>query len=108
VGVRISEVHFATEIPEIFDAMKDYIVQHGGDFQNWFVGVTSDVDRSLFVEHRVYNNRDLWIYRKCTNNRAVENIKGSLIKLGCKGYLGGWVNDPTIVYAYHKSAHTRP
>jgi len=106
---KIHDMNMATEVPNLFDEMKSYITQKGEeDYRNWFVGVTTDIDRSLFVEHRIYKNEDLWIYRKCLNNRAAENIKWSLLKLGCYGYVGGWVNTPTIVYAYRKSWHTKP
>jgi hypothetical protein len=92
----------------IFDEMKACITQQGEDYRNWFVGITTDIDRSLFVEHRVYRNDDPWIYRQCPNNRAAANIKWSLLKLGCDGYVGEWVNSPTIVYAYRKSRHSKP
>ena len=105
---RITEIQVKTEVPEIYEEIKAYITQKGEDYENWFVGVTADVERSLFSEHRVYRYDDLWIFRKCLTNRAVENIKNSLLRLGCDGFLGGWVNSHNYVYAYRKTAHSKP
>jgi hypothetical protein len=92
----------------IYKEMKEYIEKDQDGFSHWFVGITADHKRSLFVEHRVYENDDSYIFRECPNNRAAENVKASLLKLGCQGAWGGWINTPTIVYAYRRSYHTNP
>jgi hypothetical protein len=92
----------------IYTEMRDYIIREGDDYKNWFVGVTDDHIRSLFVNHRVYENDDSYIFRECPNSRAAENVKTSLQKLGCKAISGCWVNAQNIVYAYRRSHHTNP
>ena len=93
---------------KIYTEMKEYISRDNDEYKNWYAGITDDYQRSLFVNHRVYEDDDSYIFRECPNNRAAENVKASLVKLGCKEICGGWMNAPTIVYAYRKAFNTNP
>jgi len=93
---------------KIYEEIREYISRNNDDYKNWFVGTTSDHVRSLFVNHRVYEGDDSYIFRECPNNRVAENTKCSLVRLGCQGISGCWTTEPTIVYAYRKSLHTNP
>jgi len=91
---------------QAFQEIKAYIVERDGRFENWYTDVTSDIAQSLFVQHRVNADNDMWIYRECPDNRAAKIIKESLIKLGCEGTISGYDNAPTKVYVYYKCRHT--
>jgi hypothetical protein len=92
----------------VYNEMKAYISKDKDDYRYWFVGTTATLERTLFAEHRVYEKDDSYIFRECPTDRAAENVRASLIRLGCDGEAGGWTDAQTIVYAYRKSFHTKP
>ncbi len=93
---------------QVYDEIKAYILKKGERYPDWYVGITSDARHRLFIEHSVSEKNDLWIYRKCSNNRAAKSVKETLLKLGCAGAAGGWDDLTTSVYAYRKSPNTTP
>jgi hypothetical protein len=96
-----------TTTNKIYEDIKTYITQKGEPLGKWYVGSTSDVYQCLFVEHRVSEQQDLWIYKQCTSTQSAKNVKMTLMKLGCEGRTGGW-DESNVVYAYLKTPDTIP
>jgi hypothetical protein len=93
---------------QLYDEIKDFIASKGEPFSRWYVGSTEDVYRCLFVEHKVSESTDCWIYKPCQNSRIAKHLKITLMKLGCDGWSGGWAESAITVYAYLKNSHTMP
>lgn len=72
---------------------------------DWYVGIATDVEKRLFVEHNVDRN-GWWIYRKADSERAAREAEAELLELGYDGGTGGG-DCPKYVYAYLKGPNTR-
>jgi hypothetical protein len=94
--------------PEAYDEIVAHIKANGGEYSNWYCGITSDWASRLFDEHKVPPKVHPYIARQCysdDNARAVEN---ALIELGCDGEPGGGDETSVYVYAYLKGTMTDP
>jgi hypothetical protein len=47
---------------EIIDDIKKYLLKNRGDYNLWYVGVSSNPRNSLFKEHKVEEKGDRWIF----------------------------------------------
>ncbi|RMH13053.1 MAG: hypothetical protein D6701_12720 [Gemmatimonadetes bacterium] len=77
-----------------------HIDQHGGDYRNWYAGITADPRRRLFNEHNVDEKNGQWIFRDAGSNAAARQAEDALHALGCKGGPGGGDGATRFVYAY--------
>jgi len=81
-----------------------------GEYTNWYVGITDDVDRRVFGsgEHNVSKNGDRWIHCPADSKKDAQEIEELFLALGMYGDTGGGDDDTTIVYCYRKNDHTNP
>ena len=94
---------------EIIDDIKEYILKNKGDYNSWYVGVSSDARKSLFKEHEVKEKGDRWIYKTAiTSEIAREVERHLLIVLKIDGVVGSGEETAKMVYAYKKAMHTDP
>jgi len=92
---------------KIIDDIKEYILKNKGDYNSWYVGVSSDARKILFKEHEVKEKGDRWIYKTViTSEIAREVEKHFLIVLGTHGEIGSGEENARMVYAYRKAMHT--
>ncbi len=97
------------------DIVKDIlsVVQRNApprNFSGWYVGITDDVERRLFGEHKVQRDVDagFYIYRDGDDHENARRAEESLIAVGLVGGTGGGDEDSVFVYAYKKNEHTNP
>ena len=94
---------------EIIDNIKKYILENRGDYNLWYIGVSSDARNSLFKEHKVKEKGDRWIYKTAiTSEIAREVEKYFLIVLGTEGIIGSGEETARMIFAYRKAMHTDP
>ncbi len=84
-----------------------HINDHGGVFRDWYCGITDDIERRLFDEHRVarhsrYNSRE------CYRNNNARSAEQALLGRGCAGGGGGGGARTVHVYVYRMTQNTRP
>lgn len=85
-----------------------FINQRGGDFRNWYVGIASDPDKRLFVEHNVPRNSPNWIYDNASTEANARSVEKFLIETyHTQGDTGGGDATTTWVYAYRVTSQTR-
>jgi len=94
---------------EIIDDIKKYILENRGDYNLWYVGVSSDARKSLFKEHEVKEKGDRWIYKTAISSEIAREVeKYFLIVLGTDGIIGSGEETARMVFAYRKAMHTNP
>jgi len=94
---------------QIAQEILDYIKRCGGLYGSWYVGITSDPQKRLFSEHGVREKGDSWIFRDASSVEEARAIEQYFVNsLGTDGGSGGGDASSRFVYAYKKSAHTRP
>ena len=78
------------------------------DYNNCYVGVTSDVESRLFGDHSVSKENGHWIYRTASSDSVAREIEQHFLDAGMDGAPGGGDETSTIVYAYKKTSNTNP
>lgn len=87
-------------LQSIYEQIVDEIKKHGSNFDQWYVGITNDLDRRLRVEHSVPPG-SACIVKSCGTNEGARAVEYALLQLlGCKGGTGGGNTDAVYVYAY--------
>lgn len=66
----------------------------------FYIGVTNDVERRLFDEHRVYRKGMCWIYVRADNAAIAREVERYYQDLGMRGSTGGGDDESTYVYCY--------
>ncbi len=87
-----------------------YIKEFGGDFSDYYVGVTADPKKALFIDHKVDKEHDPWLYKQALTFQAARTVQNYFLdRLGADGKLRLQGNDDTdCIYVYKKSEHTKP
>ena len=91
---------------DIINDIKNYVGI--GDYSNWYVGITNDIERRLFSEHNVDCKQDYWIYRPASSKSIAQEVEEYFLDAGMDGDTGGGNDDTTYVYAFKKNGHTDP
>ena len=91
----------------IIDEISEHINTQGGDYSDWYIGITDDIRRRLFSKHNVPETNAWFIYRAAADRAAAEMIENYFIDLGCIGCQGGGGEDSRIVYAYLITSSTK-
>lgn len=94
---------------EIIDDIKSHIQNRGGEYSDWYVGISKDAKDRLFNNHCVKEKKDVWIYRKASSSEVAREIEGYFVNtLNTSGGTGGGDESSDKVYAYKKARHTNP
>ncbi len=91
---------------EIIQDFKEYI--NNDLYNNWYVGITSNINQRLFTDHNVRENGSGWIHAPGNSNDIARSVEKYFLDLGCNGGTGGGDNTSKIVYAYKISDNTNP
>ena len=89
-------------VRSIIEEINTYI---GGRYSSYYVGITDDPERRLFVEHNVPQNGD-WVYKQSDSDESARAVENHFLDLGCQGGPRGGSDDSTYVYAYKITADT--
>lgn len=76
----------------------------GKFYSDYYVGITNDVQRRVFTEHRV-DNECHW-YRKCSSKQIAETIEQKFLDKGMMGSYGGGNTDSVYIYVYRITPST--
>ncbi|MFQ5455061.1 MAG: hypothetical protein ACE5EA_02515 [Nitrospirota bacterium] len=92
-------------VEEIIEDFDEHIHRCGGNYSVWYVGITSNPDRSLFDKHSVNRERDAWIYYNCGVKRITQQVEEFFLRKGCNSATDSSDKSGNYVYAYKKSSH---
>ena len=87
-----------------------YIKEFGGEFSDYYVGVSNDPKKSLFTVHNVNPTNDPWLYKQALTLQAAKTAQSYFInRLKVDGIQPSDLNEDTdCVYVYKKSKQTNP
>ena len=92
---------------QLITAIEQYILNNGGLFRNWYVGIASNPDQRLFNDHNVIQNGGAWIYDWAATEQDARQVEKYLLDThGTKGGTGGGDHTTRAVYAYRIGSHT--
>jgi hypothetical protein len=92
---------------EIIDDIMNYILENDPNDDDWYVGITKDIEERLFSFHNVKKDGGAWIYRKASSSKIAREIESHFLELGADGGTGGGDDDSDIVYAYKIMNYTK-
>jgi hypothetical protein len=73
------------------------------------VGVSQDVENTLFNQHKVEEKKGQWIFRKAFSAEEAREVKKYFVKrLKTNGKSGDKGQHADMVYAYKKTSSTNP
>ena len=93
----------------IVGRIRSHIKKRGGAYSAWVVGMSKEPRASLFTKHGVRKVGDFWILMHAKTHDVARNAWLYLSKTLCLSK-GPGLKDPEadFVYAYRKSANTKP
>lgn len=94
---------------QIIGDITKHIQTRGGSYRDWYVGIGSDARDRLFTTHEVRQKTDRWILRRADSPEAAREVAAYFTgTLAADGQADATDGAADAVYAYRKSAHTRP
>lgn len=95
-----------SDVLQVAQKIIRHIETHGGEFDRWYVGITSDLKLRLFSTHSV-NNDNHWTYENARTQETAETIvKYIMEQYKTRGGFGGGDGSATYVYAYKITPRT--
>ena len=90
---------------DLITAFERYMDKNGGmtSHYGWYVGVTADPKRRLFMDHKVNEKDDPWIFGPASSHTVAREVERHFLVKGCKGAAGGGDSAAEYVYAYRIS-----
>ncbi len=87
-----------------------YMKEFGGDFSEYYIGVTDDPENALFMTHKVDRKKDPWLYKQALTFQAARTAQDYfLTRLNADGEAAKQGDEDTdCVYVYKKSKRTTP
>ena len=87
-----------------------YIKEFGGEFSEWYVGVSADPKNEMFDHHSVDKENDIWLYKQALTFKACNTIQQYFLEiLNTDGKpITNGNEDTDCVYLYKKSDRTMP
>lgn len=92
---------------DVINEVQSYMASTGGNWSDWYVGITSDIKSRLFGEHGVDVRQDRWIYKQCINSETARRAEDYFVKKGTRGDTGGGDWTSNFIYAYYVTSRTR-
>jgi len=96
----------AKTMNDIINDIESKIIQCGGSYATWYVGVTSDPRDRLFKDHNVDEKNDAWIFIDCGAEVTARRVEVCFLDKGLMGGPGGGDYTTKFVYAYNINDHT--
>lgn len=71
-------------------------------YRDFYIGITNDVERRLFIEHNVDKTKGAawWIFDTANNKATAQAVEEYYLAKGMKGDTGGGTEDSIYVYCY--------
>ena len=91
----------------VIKRIESYMSKFDGDYSDWYVGITKDLDEKLFELHKVDENGK-WIAFGADTEEVAKKIQKYFLDKKTDGNPTQLEEDARIVYAYKKNSMTVP
>lgn len=97
----------ANTAQQIADAIYAYIRKTPTNtYSDYYVGITNDIDRRLFREHRVSRIFDSYVCYEAIDKNAAQAVEEHFLGKGMVGDTGGGTEHSVYVYCYRITENT--
>jgi len=91
----------------VIKRMETYMSKFEGDYSDWFVGITNDLDEGLFQKHKVEETGS-WISFGADTDEIAKKIEKYFLNKKTDGNPIDLEENTRIVYVYKKNSNTTP
>lgn len=94
---------------DIIKEITDYVNQNfpaGATTKSFYVGIATDAENRLFIDHAVDKDNDIWIYCPTDSEQDARDIEKYFLDLELDGGSGGG-KDIQYVYCFLQNSHTK-
>jgi hypothetical protein len=87
--------------------MQNYMSKFEGNYSDWYIGITKDLDESLFNVHKVEEN-GIWISFGADTDEIAKKVEKYFLDKNTEGNPTELQENTRIVYIYKKNSDTIP
>ena len=91
----------------VIKRIENYMRKFEGDYPDWYVGITKDLEEGLFELHGVEEN-GVWISFGADSEEVAKKVENYFLDKKTDGNPSSIEDDARIVYAYKKNPKTMP
>jgi len=91
----------------VIKRIETYMSKFEGDYSDWYVGITKDLDEGLFKLHKVEEN-GIWISFGADTDEVAKKAEKYFFNKKTDGKPTELEEDTRIVYVYKKNSNTTP
>ena len=91
----------------VIKRIETYMSKFEGDYTDWYIGITKDLDERLFDVHKVEEN-GIWISFGADTEEVVKKVEEYFLNKKTDGNPTPLEENVRIVYVYKKNAKTTP
>ena len=91
----------------VIKRIETYMSKFEGDYSDWYVGITKDLDEGLFKLHKVEEN-GIWISFGADTDEVAKKAEKYFFNKKTDGKPTDLEEDTRIVYVYKKNSNTTP
>lgn len=92
---------------EIINEFEKHLSKSGRRYYNeFYVGVTNDPERRMFMEHRVSKDKQWYICLTADTSNIAREVEKHYLDLGMRGAAGGGDDSARYIYAYTIEQYT--
>ena len=91
----------------VIKRMQTYMSKFEGDYSDWYVGITKNLDEGLFQLHKVEEN-GIWISFGADTDEVAKKVESFFLNKKTDGNPTELEEDTRIVYVYKKNSNTTP
>jgi len=103
---RIMDYHIM-DYKTVIKRIESYMNKFEGDYSDWYVGITNDLDEELFEKHKV-DEKGVWISFGADTEEVAGKVQKYFLDKKTDGIVKDSQIDSRIVYAYKKNSKTTP
>ena len=91
----------------VIKRIETYMSKFEGDYTDWYIGITKDLDERLFDVHKVEEN-GIWISFGADTEEVAKKVEEYFLNKKTDGNPTQLEENVRIVYVYKKNAKTTP
>jgi len=91
----------------VIKRIETYMSKFEGDYSDWYIGITKDLNEELFNLHKFEEN-GIWISFGADTDEVAKKVEKYFLDKKTEGNPGDVEVDTRIVYVYKKNSNTTP
>lgn len=91
----------------VIKRIETYMKKFEGDYPDWYIGITKELDEQLFEIHKVDEN-GVWIAFGADTEEVAKKVEKYFLEKKTDGNPIALEEDARIVYVYKKNSKTTP